>query len=198
MSKLTKRSGFPSEHPSRQRLRVPARIVASQMRVCRRCGGLTGPFTDPHDDRVERFQKCACRSDSLGPVGREPWPGYDFNTAVELCYCCAAEAIHSGSHTLPFFCEACLAWVQAFNESFPGGAIPTERKATLDPSGVGLLGAVTRLQGFRRERIVNFTREKFEGVLEISALKYLEAVKEVQRFEAFQALNALFSTKSTR
>jgi hypothetical protein len=197
--------GNPSHRPSDSRTlkstlrgRVSARVIARNMHVCRRCGELTGLFSDPEAEGTERLQKCSCRLESMGPGMRAKWPGYDFNTAVEICQCCAADIMVTGTLDSPFFCEACIPWIQSFNESVRETSIPMSRRATMD-SGVGLLGAITRLQGFRRERVLEALERAFNPDQDVFALGFLEAQQEIARFATFTMLTELFrSRRSTR
>ncbi len=186
------------------------------MHVCRRCGELAGMFTDPRDDRVERQQKCACRLDSLRPSPtasiRVGWPSYDFNTAVELCFCCCAEVLHTGSFQSPLFCAECQPWVQARNDASLGFIVPTNRLQTMDTdlesatrtveerlaseaTRSALLGGMTRLKSRRRDVVAGVIEESFAQAFEVSVAEYLESQQEVSRFERFLSLSELFPSE---
>jgi hypothetical protein len=132
-------------------MRVPAIVIARAMRVCGTCGEIVGTFTDPYD-QITRTQTCGCTS---ADSSRHPWTGYDLNLAIELCYCCAADVVHSGTLSSPMFCETCLMWVEALNEGEGQVVIPEDRQALLDPSTVGLLGILARMKAYRKHRTLN-------------------------------------------
>lgn len=84
--------------------------------VCGRChlvrGRVPGLFR----------QSCRCRPESGKRI-----PGYDFPRAAELCRCCGARLIRSGSRYSTWFCDPCLTLVRRFNEDARGYLIPTGR-----------------------------------------------------------------------
>jgi hypothetical protein len=113
-----------------------ARKLAQHMQVCSTWAGLYGPFTDDwHESIVIRHQKCGCQNRSREQT--EPrWPRADFNTAVELCYSCAAEVILSGSRWSVFFCEDCRPRVFALNRSYGLAVIPYGRHSMMNGFGI--------------------------------------------------------------
>jgi len=80
------------------------------MVVCGACGRVRGPWrfaglstdSDSGDLDLPFTQRCECdrRDEPL-------WPRFDYNTAVHLCWCCAAEAVPSGSRWSLFLCPDC-------------------------------------------------------------------------------------------
>jgi hypothetical protein len=79
---------------------------------------------------------------------REP-PG-DFPAKLELCYCCAAEVIPSGSKFSSFFCEECRAAVHQANIELGRVVIPLGRHSLMN--GIALRGGTncdsSRIAGF--------------------------------------------------
>jgi hypothetical protein len=77
---------------------------ATDMHVCGRCGRVCGPwrFLDGEHDGGTFVQTCQCE-----PRAPETWPRFDFNTSVELCWCCAAEALPTGSRWAQILCPVC-------------------------------------------------------------------------------------------
>lgn len=95
----------------------------SELEVCRRCGGLYGPLLLA-DPPLCDTQRCPCEP---GPVAPEVWAEFDFNQAVELCYCCGQVLLRSGTtHTL-WFCPWCNDLVSTFNRRVNRYAIPLSR-----------------------------------------------------------------------
>lgn len=98
--------------------------LAERMTVCTTCGELFGPFVDEAYGSVEREQRCRCGSASRLPRERR-WGCRDFNCAVELCHCCGAAVIKSGSRWDWFFCDECLRDVRRINGK--GNLVPVSR-----------------------------------------------------------------------
>ena len=73
---------------------------ADEFRYQHICGTCFGLYEVGRPDGLD--QRCACR-----PAAAERWPRFDFNTRAELCRCCGAEAVRSGSRWSPFFCREC-------------------------------------------------------------------------------------------
>jgi hypothetical protein len=106
--------------------------VAASVELCRRCLGLRGPCFDTFS-HCERTQRCSCEP-------KEPlWKGYDYNTAIELCHCCAATTVRSGSRWSPFFCDTCKERVLAYNRAAGFAVIPVGRHSIMN--GISLSGA---------------------------------------------------------
>lgn len=98
--------------------------------VCRTCGELAGTGPDT--------QRCDCR-----PKEDARWPGYDFNTALELCYCCGQVPLRSGSRWSVWFCEGCMELVLGLNRSLGRYAVPIGRHSL--HGGLGLNGTSSEL-----------------------------------------------------
>jgi hypothetical protein len=127
---------------------------AARMHVCRTCCGLRGPFTDTFN-RCERVQPCEC--DPEQPL----WNAYDYNCAAELCFCCAAAVVESGSKWSVFFCDDCKARVCAYNDSLGRCAIPIGRHSLMN--GVSLSAAAAR-KGRRVDKFVSGLSKLAGGV----------------------------------
>lgn len=107
------------------------------MVVCRECGKLAGG-RGAKSNHVSVSQTCDCARDTT-----ETWPGYDFNTAVELCRCCGQVLLRSGSRWSVWFCGSCLELVRSTNAALGRYAIPIGRHSL--HGGVGLRGDVSDL-----------------------------------------------------
>jgi len=108
--------------------------VAERMTVCEICGDLFGPFFDERCDGIEREQRCGCDRERGGARERR-WGSRDFNRAVDLCHCCGAALIKSGSRWDWLFCWECLRDVRQFNGR--GNLIPVSRHSIAN--GIELL-----------------------------------------------------------
>jgi hypothetical protein len=105
--------------------------VAAGVELCRECLGLRGPCLDTFS-HCERTQRCSCEP-------KEPlWKAYDYNTAIELCRCCGAATVRSGSRWSPFFCDACKERVLAYNRVAGSAVIPIGRHSIMN--GISLSG----------------------------------------------------------
>lgn len=105
--------------------------VAARVELCRECLGLRGPCFDTFS-HCERTQRCSCEP-------KEPlWKAYDYNTAIELCRCCAATTVRSGSRWSPFFCDAGKERVLAYNRVAGSAVIPIGRHSIMN--GISLSG----------------------------------------------------------
>jgi len=80
-----------------------------------------------HHDLVRLQQRCRCEDRSAD----ERWRIKDFNTYVELCYCCGAEAITSGSTWSVFYCEECKQRVLELNNAVGRWVIPIGRHSAM-------------------------------------------------------------------
>jgi hypothetical protein len=66
------------------------------------------------------------------------WPGFDFNIAVELCYCCGQVPLRSGSKFSVWFCDACKEQVRLLNARLGQYAVAIGRHSMM--GGFGLNG----------------------------------------------------------
>jgi tetratricopeptide (TPR) repeat protein len=87
------------------------------LRLCRTCFGLRGECGRPTP------QRCGCER----VPGEARWPGADFNTSVELCRCCGAEPLNSGSRWSVWFCTTCKERVGMLNGHFGRCVVPIGR-----------------------------------------------------------------------
>jgi hypothetical protein len=111
----------------------------SAMAVCGDCFEIYGPWR--YKQEISKrpnsvlWQFCGgeCPSRNKKPgitlkdESEEKWPGFDFNTIVELCYCCGQEELKSGSRWSVWFCEECKEKVIDFNTRFQQTIIPIGR-----------------------------------------------------------------------
>jgi hypothetical protein len=97
----------------------------TRLELCRTCLHLRGPFYDEFN-RCERVQPCSC--DPIQP----PWNAFDYNECAELCRCCAAECVSSGSKWSLFFCEDCKMRVVAHNQGAGRCVIPIGRHSIMN------------------------------------------------------------------
>ncbi len=95
------------------------------MDLCRECLELRGPFYDTFN-KCERVQRCGCEPKD------PPWNAFDYNTAAELCHCCAAVVIASGSRWNLVFCEACKERVVAYDRAAGEAVIPIGRHSIMN------------------------------------------------------------------
>jgi len=101
------------------------------MHICPKCFGINGPwrsvrdFTDSETKR-EYEHKCHCERQHQRDQ-EERWPRFDFNTCVELCKCCGAELLLSGSKWSVWFCEDCKEMVRQFHGEYQRYIIPIGR-----------------------------------------------------------------------
>ena len=86
-------------------------------------------------------RECPTRSKKPGITmkaeSEEKWPGFDFNTIVELCYCCGQDVLSSGSRWSVWFCEECKEKVINFNTKFQQTVIPIGRHSLMAGYGLG-------------------------------------------------------------
>ncbi len=111
----------------------------ARLNMCRACLTLRGPFYDDFNHR-ERVQLCGCDPD------QPPWNAYDYNCFAELCHCCAAEIVKSGTKWSPFFCDDCKTRVRAYNESIGFCAIPLGRHSIMNGVALRVAPATERRQ----------------------------------------------------
>ena len=97
----------------------------ARVEICRVCLGLRGPCFDTFS-RIERTQRCACEPEELR------WKAYDYNRAIELCRCCGADTVKSGSRWSPFFCETCRVHVDRHNRVAGSTVIPVGRHTIMN------------------------------------------------------------------
>jgi hypothetical protein len=142
---------------------------AARLHVCRKCLGFRGPFYDEFN-RCKRVQPCGC--DPRQPL----WNAYDYNDFAELCHCCAAAVVSSGSRWSPYFCDDCKPRVRAYNEEVGLCIIPLGRHSMMNGISLPATAAtkrpevenfVTGLFGFigRAERLGSYRNTRVRRVL---------------------------------
>jgi hypothetical protein len=119
------------------------------MAVCGDCFEIYGPWqykkgtAEGPNPILWQFcgRECPTRSKKPGLTLKdeleEKWPGFDFNTIVELCYCCGQEVLLSGSRWSVWFCEECKKKVIDFNTRFQQTVIPIGRHSLMAGYGLG-------------------------------------------------------------
>ena len=118
-------------------------IEYESMTICRECLELHGFWrpkramqTPGSKFRVSDYsQECQCEEASSNL--NETWPGFDFKKAVELCYCCGAQPILTGSKSSPWFCSDCEAFVLGLNRKYRRFVIPFGRHSLHGGSSLG-------------------------------------------------------------
>jgi len=89
--------------------------------ICRKClhlyGRVVQQFIDPAagvNKSLWLYQKCRCMEDEEKANGKiiSPWWGFDYNKAVEFCYCCSGELINCGLKFSWFYCTDCKEMVE--------------------------------------------------------------------------------------
>jgi hypothetical protein len=177
-------------------------IPPEKLELCPRCFELRG-----EEGRYQ--QRCRCE-----PPDDERWrkPSgavSDFNKSLELCYCCAAEPIHSRSRWSVFYCDPCKELVMSLNRRVGAWIIPIVRHSVMharslsaeeasDREAVELFaGALRRLfeaidlvDAHRLDRTrVNIRRLGFGTATTVPLLGYLvRAQPDPERAAAFEGL----------
>jgi hypothetical protein len=106
--------------------------------VCVCCRGLRGEVQPDNRTRkpdepwrsVPRLQHCCIfigTADAPGPSQARAWPGFDLNTAFELCRGCAVRVLRSGMRFSPIFCSDCRRRVLAHNGHAGWRIVPISR-----------------------------------------------------------------------
>lgn len=125
---------------------VRAHLDYSQMQICLTCyqvwGLCSGPLRNLGQPRPHPLlQLCSCDAKRIGEMDK--WPGFDFNEAVTLCYCCQRELLPSGSRWSVWFCEDCKNQAIQFNREAGAYLIPIGRHSLMglsDNFHLGLAG----------------------------------------------------------
>ncbi len=97
---------------------------AKDAHVCGACHRISGSILD-------QGWKQTCRCEDLGTQG-ERWRNRDFATNAELCYCCGAVLLRSGSKFSVWFCRACKAEVTALNQGVGRCVVPIGRHSFMN------------------------------------------------------------------
>lgn len=177
-------------------------ITKERLVICPRCfelRGSEGPYR----------QRCNCE-----PRDEQRWrlPSgvtYDFNKSLELCHCCAASLLVSGSRWTPFYCEWCKSRVMDLNRRLGCWAIPIGRHTWMHALKLGadqaekpeelkrfvsatkgLFGAMTRVSEYRAQRVrENLERLGLATGADVPLPEYLERAQAApDREAAFEGL----------
>ena len=136
--------------------------AASRMELCRVCLALRGPFRDDFND-TDRVQRCACEPRD------PPWNAYDYNCHAELCHCCAARVVSSGSKWSLYFCEPCKKRIVAYNRCRGCAVIPIGRHTLMNGlaprTAAELVDAVLCL-GDQASKLLDYHRAHRARILE--------------------------------
>ncbi|HZQ66117.1 MAG TPA: hypothetical protein VFA66_12925 [Gaiellaceae bacterium] len=174
----------------------PWRGALSVLVLCGRCATIRGA-------RGGLRQRCRCEADA-----DERWPRYDYNTHTELCYCCAAAAIESGSRWSSFFCDRCRERVLDFDRRQGRWIVPLGRHSAMHGDLLGgaeagirehaeelaarirtLGGGIDHLRRWATERTRhNLDTAGFRAGADVPLPAYLAAVAESDKREAFEGL----------
>lgn len=106
------------------------------MEVCGDCGDIVGSLPRHHD----RTQHGTC-SRHRGRKDQPRWPGRDFNQHAELCRCCGAVPLQTGSRWSVWFCGPCKNQVLALGRRHGRCIIPIGRHSL--HAGLALNGRST-------------------------------------------------------
>jgi hypothetical protein len=184
-------------------------------KICGVCYTLCGRMWEDS----ERHQECDCAwaqvRAGLRPAPT-PWPGFDFPEAVELCYCCGAEVLSSGSRWSIWFCEDCKEQVRLLHQRHRRHLIPIGRhsmmngfglagRATQDQAAVkeftfrvsGLFGRTELLKSWASTIVAEHVRTRgFVEGTDVPLKDYLDALvrQPVDKAEAFERLCAYFQS----
>ena len=118
---------LPSERPDAgaSLMDVLGGVSVCGVSVCGPCGDAVGRAPDRRDLSAEIIQLGSCPAHREGPT--EPWTGYDYNRFVELCRCCGAVPLRSGSRWSVWFCPTCRAEVDLLNSRLGRYIVPIGR-----------------------------------------------------------------------
>ena len=111
------------DHERAQEDRWLRRLI--DVSVCGACGDAVGSAHSHRDERRVLVQTGTCREHAGDNV--EIWPGYDYNRFVELCLCCGAVPLGSGSRWDVWFCPVCREEVDLLNARLGRYALPIGR-----------------------------------------------------------------------
>ena len=150
--------------------------------LCPECFEIRGTWRS-HDESFR--QRCRCEETTLSEPA-EPWFAFDFNKLVELCYCCGAELVQSGSQSSVWFCGECKQRVEILNAKHGQCVIPMGRFDCADQSEI-----VARLNSWIHQIVQDNLRARdFSEADQVLLGKYLEALaaQPVDKYVAFDRL----------
>jgi hypothetical protein len=177
-------------------------------RVCCTCGELRGSFLwRLKGIEHSHAQECGCQRRSRGDAPRpETWLGFDFNTVVELCRACGCQVLNSGSRYSVWFCSTCKHRAITLNTETGQPLVPIGRHSLMHgiamrarPTDAKIRFFVTRFGTLvdRMDHIdkwagevvrTNLAAVGLSDALDIELALYLDAVRDVDRAERFEAM----------
>jgi hypothetical protein len=123
-----------------------------EMKVCGSCGYLKGSL--PQTAEEPEVHLCGCVPQEERRA-QPRWGNKDFNQELELCYCCGAVEIRSGSKWASFFCGPCHRRIGRLNRSVGRCVIPIGRHSLMNRviapepmDEVSVIAFVDQLGGF--------------------------------------------------
>ncbi len=99
--------------------------ILRRMVVCGPCGDVVGPACHSRQANGIVVQGGTCPTHPH--ESRTTWEGFDFNRLIELCRCCAATPLRSGSRWSVWFCPECKEQVGLLNGRLGRYAVPIGR-----------------------------------------------------------------------
>jgi len=207
-----------ANHPDRiVRLHHPSSWTGeyASFNICWVCYSLSGCVWG----NSEQHQDCDCAwaqvRAGLRPAPA-PWPGFDFPEAVELCYCCGAEVLSSGSRWSVWFCEDCKEQVRLLHQRHRRHLIPIGRHSLMNGFGLagraaqdqaavkeftlrvsGLFDRMEVLKSWASAIVAEHVRTRgFEEGTDVLLKEYLDALvrQPVDKADAFERLCAYFQS----
>ncbi len=187
--------------------------------VCVVTGDVFGVVEDSHG--TPSFQRCHCgRCDGDPPPTDEraalPEPRGDYPVAVELCYCCAAELIPSGTRWSSFYCDECRARVRELNECCGVVVIPVGRHSIMNSVSLppteanertlsrlakrlsGLFERIDVLIRWRRELVARYASTADSKAPWLSLDAYLSCARKHGKERALNELSTRFGVPRSR
>lgn len=152
--------------------------------ICRKCLNLYGRLvrvlknsSDGTKRSGWRYQKCKCMTDENKKSGKPTilWPGNDYNTSVEFCYCCSKRLINSGSRFSSFYCSNCRKLIVEYNNQADVIQIPMGRHSFMN--GIKLAVPFSKVDG-----------DQFDKELK-GFLQAIDLIKEWQKLRLFENLH---------
>lgn len=151
-------------------------------------------------------QRCKCQAEDVSGI----WGRLDFPRLIEICYCCGATLIRSGSRWSSFFCRTCRPRVCALDEDvgFPlipvgphsamhgwllHGDAPAAEIRTFASAVISLFERVELLYEWRRQTVErNLQALALPDSGEVALTEYLREAGTLDRRLAFVQLRRRF------
>jgi hypothetical protein len=174
------------------------RVHVRGANVCTTCSEIRGQLTVSHtrgepDPGTAFDQLCRCQRETQH---QDRWPDFDFNTYLELCYCCGFEPVPSGSRWSGFFCAKCGAWVAELNAHYGRLVCPVGRHSLMHGDLVReeelpeFFEAIEILREFAAARVhTNLESLDLASAPDVALGSYMNAAYD--RFHKTQAFNDL-------